>query len=452
MKNKKLLRLASLLGLLFCSKQVEAFSQTNFTLPHEGFIWQSSKYFLPDYYDKDDPKTFRLNVGASLEYGWDAEGRNKDNKTVDAFSIYSDSELFFNTDFYLNSSGTLKTTLIALGSTSPLAPADIDSNPVLAGSLKYKPKTTVSETDLTLRSKLNLPIDYFPGQIELEVAVPVKFVEVSNVSWKKVPAPTSSATVPPPGALYSYLASHESLLLDTLKQSTGFKMNKYSETNIGDTYVGVTWKNHYTQVNDALSSVGLLARIGLSLPTSKRADLKEVLAIPFGNQGSLGVPMGGAINLNFAQNFRISGAASVNVLFSETSDRYLPSKATEGGVLFGKMFHANRDPGITMTFNGLAEVTSSCKKYAVGAMYEFIKKNADKYTSNSKDFNPRLVNNSEIAQEKSAHNVVIRGNVDFREMTDSEYAPMFSASFKYPLKAQRMIVFKTFTLDASISF
>ena len=85
-------------------------------------------------------------------------------------------------------------------------------------------------------------------------------------------------------------------------------------------------------------------------------------------------------------------------------------------------------------------------------MYEFTKKNEDKYTSNSEGFNASIANSAEYAKEKIRHNLILRSSVDFREMTDSEYAPMFSIAFKYPLRAERATVCKSITIDASISF
>jgi hypothetical protein len=442
--KKRLSRLAGMASLLLSSQGVLGFSPTNFSLPHEGYVWTSSKYLLPEYHDKEDPKSFRLSSGAGVEYGFSPKGYDKDGKEVGPYQIYYPSENLL--DAALSADGEYM--VDALANMSLLGGNNVATQTADSGfRFKMTDAVSVKETDIMLWSRLALPIDSMPGQVELGTCCPVKFFETSNVHWSPIDPATNS--VPPVGGL-SYMTED---VRNTIFSGSTLNATSWNKTGLGDLNVFLSWKNHYTQVNDALSSVGIYAQIGLSLATSSREDLNKNLALPFGYDGSTAVPMSAAINLHFSKNLRLCGSVDAVFFFADSSDRMTRTKESEGSLWLSNKTFIRRSPGTLLGFNTLLEGVSNCKRYSVGILYSFIKKYEDRYSSNTKvGFVDSVANKSEYALDKSCHTLNFRGSVDFQEMVDSNLAPTLSISYKYPLKGERMLLFKTVKVEASVSF
>jgi hypothetical protein len=441
--KKRLLKLASLASLILSSQGAYGFSQTNFSLPHEGYLWTSSKYLLPDYYDKGDPKAFRLSVGSIVEYGFDCQGANKNNLKVGPYQIYYPTENLLQAE--LSAASQIKVT--ALSNMNLIGGANNSSTAADSGiRFAMDDNVNVKEWDLTLWSRLALPIDAMPGQLELAAYCPIKSFDITNVNWNLVNA--SNPNVPPVGAI-SLMTQAE---LAELFAGSSPEQRSWSENGIGDVNVFLSWKNHYTQVNDALSSVGIYAQVGLSLPTSKKLNITTPLAIPFGYDGAMAMPISAAINLNFSKNIRLCGSVDAVIGFKEEQERLTRNNESQGSLWLKDRVLVARTPGVIFGLNLLAEAISNCKNYSMGMAYSFVKKSADELSSSNEKFNGSIANKSEMALEKSFHNLTFRAGVDLREMVDSTFAPTLSVSYKYPLRGQRVMLFKTLKIEASISF
>jgi len=444
--KKRLSRLVGIAGLLLNAQGAFGLTPTNFSLPHEGYLWTSSKYLVPDYYDKEDPKTFRLSCGAGVEYGFSPKGYDRSGNNVLPYQIYYPSENLLDANFPAD-----KQNMIAAFSNMTLLGGNSVAKQTADSGLRFKMADGVSvkETDIMLWSRLALPIESMPGQIEVSAYCPVKFMDVSSVSWD--PVDEVASMVPPIGGL-SYLSAAEKINLLQTGNSNNLTAASWNKVGLGDLNVLISWKHHYTQVNDALSSVGLYAQSGLSMPTGSRNDLDKVLALPFGYDGAAAIPMSLGINLHFSKNLRLCGSVDAAIFFGERANRMVRTKESEGALWLGKESNVYRTPGMLLGFNALFEVISSCKRYSLGFLYSFLKKAEDKYTSDSKSFNLDIQNKSEFALEKSCHNVTFRASVDLKEISDSNFAPSLSFSYKYPLKGERMVLFKTVKIEASINF
>lgn len=445
--KKKLLRLAGIAGLLLgVEGNLSSFPTTNFLAPHEGYYWTSSKYLVPDFHEKGDPKAFRFNFGANVAWGFSGEGRNKDNQTVDLYQIYSDQENTFPVDMTsLNAAG--QAMVKAYTSLPILRALNLDPNDT-ALQLNAIPTTVASEWDVNLFGRLALPIESAMGQFEVAAYLPIKSVDVKT-SWD-VQEPTTEYAIPLGGL---NLISSKLFANGTQNLSMGaLTSDVFKKTGIGDLTLLSSWKNHFTQVNSEFSSVGVYAQMGITIPTSKKVDPLNILEYPFGNDNSITLPFGGAININFAKNFRACGAANVVVYLSETSDRLFKTKASEGELFVHQKFTAQRNPGAQVSLVALAEVTSDCKKYSAGIMYQFLKKYEDKFTSNDSNFSVELANGMQRYQEKLTHHISLRASADLTDVVDTEFAPTFSIGCRLPIRAVRMQVYKILDVELTFNF
>lgn len=454
--KKKLLQLASLVGAFWSNECLKANLVTNFSLAHESYLWNSSKYLAANYQSPKDPKSFMLSTGVGVEVGFDPEGRDKDNNKVDVYQIYSKSS---NIVPLAVDWGTLsadaQSLLIALTNTPQLFDPGADlSNKSL--QVNFTPKTDIKEWDVTPWVKVALPLESIDGQVELSVNLPIKFID-AQTKWNAESASVVS-NGPNPGALQEISTSE---LLDVINSGKkNINTKSFNENGIGDISVLLSWKNHYTQVNDSLSSVGLFVQTGLILPTGKKSDLNKMLSFPFGYDGSAGIPVSGMVNLNFAKNFRVGAAGNVTFFFSESSDRYLKTNVNEGSYFLANHMTATRSPGIALGFNALAEAISSCKKYSAGIMYSYKKNYEDtiSYEANSIVVNgsgsgmDAAIKSMEEFKERSIHSIIARAGVDFKEVVESDFAPTLSLSLELPIKAERKMVFKILKLEASMNF
>ena len=443
--KKKLLQLTAAVAMLVSGK-VSANPYTNFTPASEGYVWSAVKYLTPEYYEAGDPKQFHLQVGASVEYGFDAEGRNGSEKVVDPYAIFEETQNLFPAD--LNTLGTSTiNSLVGLTNTSLLQGGTLSQVLADAQMFSYAPKSTISETNLNLSARLALPTE-IPGQLEIYAAIPIKFVN-AKVDWTGVNPVSSPAQ--PIGNL-AYMSNADTLALITGNQDQ-LEIRSFAENGQGDLLIMGSWKNHYNQTNnDALSSIGLYLQSGISFPTAKEHSVKNALAYPFGNDKAMGMPIAGMLNLNFAKNFRLGIAGNATWFFHEDSKRALAISKNEGSIITNSTFLAHRSPGTLISFNAIGEAYSEDKKYFGGVMYRYERKNADTFSSNDIGFLQPFADAMERYQERLLHEVSFRAGIDFKEASDSQFSPAISIAFKYPLKAQRRITYKTVTIDASINF
>lgn len=443
--KKRLLRLASIAGVLLSSQGVFSFSPTNMSLPHDRYVWNSYKYACTDFCDRQDPKELRLSIGLSVEHGFQAEGRDKDNKEVGVYQIYYPTENILS----LPLSAAGQNIIAAMGNANLLAGSSLASNNIAGGGIRYKMAegAKLEETDLNLWGEVALPIEALPGQFKVGVYCPIKFMEAVGVKWEGVADPASVNT---PMGMMSYQST--SSLLDLFLGGSDINTKDFCKKGVGDVNFLLSWRNHYTQVNDSLSSVGIFLQGGVSVSSSRRLDPKKVLELPFGYDNSVAIPLSAAINLNFAKNVRLSGTADLVAILDNTTRRFVRTGDAEGALFRKHEMEVCSSPGILFGFRGLGELISSCKKYSVGVMYEYVHKNEDTYSSTNSNFVAAMSAKDEKLKEKIYHNIVFRGGIDLREMSDSTLAPTLSIALKYPLRGQRVVVFRGLKFDASVNF
>lgn len=447
--KRKLLRLASLVGLCFGAGGLNAFSPTNFSLPHDEVLWKNSAKCCED---SEEGSKIRLNIGAGFEYGLDGgEGRNKDNTTVDVFQIYGNSEsvLSLLVNQAVNNS-SVASQIIGLTNVNLLTTPGSNGTTTFSGDVALRPQGSQrDQTMFNINAVMNLPVDAIPGTLDLRAFVPFYRVDTHGTNF--VADETAANTGIPNGALsYMTVDAINSLLA---KEGRSFSTSSsFNDTVLGDVTILLEWANQYNQVNDALSSIGIRYFTGLSLPTSKKFDLKDLLALPVGNDNSLGIELGAGIDLNFARNFRISGSVDGSIYLGEDSERRVKTVAGEGELLIGNTMNINTKPGTRLRFSAGSEWTSDCKRFSVGAMYQFTRKSEDRYNSNDPRFVKSIADSAEYAQEKVCHNMIIRGLLDFGEMVESRFKPKLTISYKHPFKAQRMVVYKTLSMNLCFCF
>lgn len=447
--KKKLLRLAAVISLLISTgKEITSFPITNFTASHEHYYWRSAEYSFSKFHEKGDPQAFRLNFGSTVDWGFSPTGYNKEGDKVDPYSIYSSKENIFPSNF-MGLSQAAKDKITGLTNLPVLRALFIDpQDNSFAGN--FVPKSTIKEWNLNLFARLALPIESLDGQFEVSAYLPIKYVKVQT-KWSFAPVATE-AIYPPAGALTLINASELLSIVGIDSDSGKIEFEKFEQNGFGDLTLLASWKNHFTQVNSELSSVGVYVQSGITLPTSKKVDPLNILAYSFGNDNSITLPFGGAININFAKNFRISAAANGVFSLSETSERLLKTDAKDTELFLHSKMLAQRSPGAQISMASLAEVISECKKYRVGIMYHFMKKYEDKFTSTDVNFVPDVVNKMEKYQERVAHHVIARVGADLSDVVETDLTPSISLSYRHPFRATRIQAYKILQVEFALNF
>lgn len=421
---------------------------SNFGMPFDSNMWCCNQNMKTEMEEKnsskknhmhEDEKQFCLTSGVSVEHGFGEEGRNKDNETVDVYSIYSATE-------NLAVLSTTEITNLGLSNVNYQSAVLVDPEDTSAG-YRIKPTSSRSRTDLNLWNKLILPVESIPGQVEVCAYLPIRFIETGSTSWNRkvipqnVPAPPTGLALTDPDEFISGVTS-----------GLGLNINTFKESYIGDLHLMLGWKNCFEQVHDSLSSVSLSLQSGLIIPTSRNTDPNLALDVPFGNENALAVPISGCVNLNFMDRISLGGCVDIVPSFGEDSTRRIKRYATEGEIILSKTYNVRRDPGTLVRFTTSCQAMSGCKRFSFAGIYQYGWANEDKFTSNDAGFNKVVADAAEKAQEANYHNFMVRASVDFAKLSDSKFAPKLSATYKFPLKGKRIVLYDTFSFEASVQF
>lgn len=423
-------------AFLALAGQLSAYTPTNFNMPFDAYLWRTGRF---TYLNNEDDRRCKLSVFSSLEYGFDAEGRDHENSKVSPFKIFSPSEPLDGIVAGLPFDAQLSALL-------NMAPATPITN--TAGNIDKSlvPKANLHETDYVFGATLSLPISAIPGEIALHVYVPFKKLSVHNAGWNSVTNPS----LPHTGMSDQPIST----LLEDFKRLSGLNPYDYSDTKMGDIAAIASWKNRYSQVNETLSSVDLYAHAGFMLNSSKALNHNEVFALPFGNDHAIAFPLAASLGLNVQENLRIEGGVDFMPSLGETSQRRFRTILGQGNLLLAKTFRVHRTPGHLLRFNVSTTLTSSCKRFVGSLGYQFGRTGDDEFTSAAvgEGFNKQLADTDGRYKSRNWHTLKLRTMFICNDMENSKYEPYICAIFKLPLRAKNMIVFKTFTFEGGLRF
>lgn len=243
-------------------------------------------------------------------------------------------------------------------------------------------------------------------------------------------------------------------LINFVSQNTGISLKPWKRKGIGDLVMYGSWTLDFPQSKALLSNVRTNLRFGPSFPTGKKSNNDKILAIPFGNDGSYGLVVGGGIDLDFA--YKIRGGIDVYLLylFGDLRNRRVKTARAQTDLLFSKKVLAFREFGLYQQYNLYLEAFNiNDTPFSFKINYQCQKQNDDKLYISDISINPKIANDAEYLQQWSTHSLLFMPSFDWGCYNpESRFIPSIIGWFKWGFNGKRALVGDSFGFMIHISF
>jgi hypothetical protein len=250
----------------------------------------------------------------------------------------------------------------------------------------------------------------------------------------------------------------KSLLTDNLaanieRLGCGYRIGSWETTGIGDFSVILDWAKAFPQDKPLLKNVRTRARFGLSFPTGKQQDPDEIMSIPLGNDGALGLVFGFGLDLRLIPILQCGVDVEFLQLFSDVRERRIKTDVTQTDLLLLAKADAIKDFGFTHHFNLYLEFFRFAGGLSAGLTYQFWKHEDDKLAVLGNKYSNDVANSAKSLEEWTMHNLIYKVSYDFDHgqggMASSPYLAFF---YKQPINGKNAIMASTAGFVASLSF
>lgn len=384
-----------------------------------------------------EERRFKVSAGLTTEFLFDSEGRDKDEKEVGTYQIYSPKD----------AKGRAVEPYGAFFEGAAVTDADIDFAERFHGLTNsdfgdVQVKGKRSEAHLTFWSSLGVPIEKVPGTVRLSTYMPFKVITPSSLALHSINAENVNTGV---------VDLSQSAIQGVLDRVGRLKSRKWTNNStLGDLFVMLSWHNIFEQENETVQKVGLMGQVGVSLPTSEPRDKNNLYAVPTGADGAVGLPISGSADIYIKDNFRVHGSFDIYPIFKDTNLRRVRKTANQGELLLPESIKVDRDGGAIFRASAIAEFTSNSRMFWGGVGYQYGKKNEDRISTNNNNYSTSIINKSERWQEAEYHNILGYFGLDLSEYLES-LAPCVNVSLRYPLKGKRISLFKVFGVELTVN-
>lgn len=229
-------------------------------------------------------------------------------------------------------------------------------------------------------------------------------------------------------------------------------VNGWTKRGVGDATLMLEWQQDYPQPRPMLKNVQPNIRLGISLPTSECTDENNIMAVPFGADGSFSVPFGGGLGINLANHVELGFSGQFWYYWSNQKERRIKTFPTQTSLLYPKTAEAVKEFSFLQNFNLHAQAFSFCKRFSLKFCYQYWRKGEDKITPISSAFNPEIINTAPQLLESTQHNVFLTLNYSPKANDFKRIVPQAQLFWKGAVKGMRTAISSTFGGQLSFVF
>jgi hypothetical protein len=409
---------------LFFVNITSAFAPTNFYRPYD-INWR-----LPDQNKK-------LRFGVNFEYGDTKKCRDFAEQRTNVLRIYNSTESSLGmllgaepgSDIY-----NLATLLLPAYN-----PATDDG---VRGRFELDGKYT--QASLTFETMYKLPIETIPGNFELHLYVPFKYMKVGDVVWTDLTKSVLNADLDVHQHLTDDIFNNVSTLGD------GLDLNGFDRFGISDIVAQLWWYQDYKQLKEHLKNVRLMVRLGITAPTGEPRDEDKSLDFEIGNNGSWGFPLSASLDLDFIHHVKAGLEFEMLFLLDNTRIRRLQTHENQTDFLLLHKGDATLSPGMTWKFNLFLQKMFA-EHVTAKIAYQFVKHDSDKLTAESNKFDYYIINTAQRLQEWTSQSFIFQLNIDFYKKDKNKFIkPQLSLFAKLPIDGRRVI--NSYNFGGQLSF
>lgn len=243
--------------------------------------------------------------------------------------------------------------------------------------------------------------------------------------------------------------------VQNVKQFDGaLNLTGWDRTGVGDLAFTAEWLGYFPQMKPYLKEVGVNSRIGLTVPTGLRENINDILSIPYGFDGSVGLFFNAGIICNWFYRLRGGVDFLFLTLFGDQRERRIKIQENQTDFLFLAKAKVHTDYGFTQRYNLFLEAFRVWKGLSFGAAFQWWRHAEDKLTLCTDDYSTALANSAENLQEWNLGQIIFKINYDFQCDIDQcqFFKPQLLFFYKIPVTGKRAIMLNTIGLQCTFNF
>jgi hypothetical protein len=231
-------------------------------------------------------------------------------------------------------------------------------------------------------------------------------------------------------------------------------INGWQRTGVGDTTVSLEWIHDYPQQKPMLHNVTINGRLGVTIPTSLKADEDKVFAFPYGNDGSFGLVF--AIGLDLYIGKYIKAGLDVQLMhqFGDTRCRRIKTAIDQTDLLLLAKTEVFKDFGMTQQFSFYWEFYKIFYGASFEVAYQFYKHGENTLYVNSNEFSTSIANTAQTLRSYTTHDAFFIFNYDLSDHMSENcpVAPYISVFVDIPFNGRRAVVAKNAGFIFALNF
>lgn len=216
------------------------------------------------------------------------------------------------------------------------------------------------------------------------------------------------------------------------------ELREWERTGLGDITFFFDWQRLFPQAKMFLKSVLVAARIGVTVPTGKRADPDLVFAFPFGHDGSWSMPFGFTLETLFGYHWYVGFDVELTQIFGRSVSQRIHTAHGQTELLLMEKADVYYDPGLEQQYSVYVGMRDLPEGLNIRAVYQYRKHNQDVMSPFGNCVNSAIANEALYLQDSTLHMAIVRVDYDFAVLMDEPcVAPQLELFARIPFNGKR---------------
>ncbi|MCX5925640.1 MAG: hypothetical protein NT124_05090 [Candidatus Dependentiae bacterium] len=231
-------------------------------------------------------------------------------------------------------------------------------------------------------------------------------------------------------------------------------VSDWSRSGVGDLALLLNWYRDFPQAKEVLKNARINWRVGLSMPTGKRADLDKLFALPFGYDGAYAVPFGLGLDVMLGCYLQTGLDVQLTHIFGAVGEYRIKTDTNQTELLLLQKTCAYKDYGLTQRFNLYVEMNKFLKGFSCLVGYQYLKHGTDHLALRTNAFSDTIANTAESLKDWTAHHAIINASYDFAVHTwhKKHALPYVSLYARIPFNGKRFTGNRTIGCVIAVDF
>lgn len=278
----------------------------------------------------------------------------------------------------------------------------------------------------------------FLEQFSFAAYLPFMSMKLTNVCWRDQTQEIIDADIRVKELL---MGENLETFFNTVRElGNDLDLGCWERSGVGDLTLMLEWLRDFPQQKPMLKNVHVNARLGLGVPTSKRADEDKLFALPFGNNGATSLIFGAGLDLKLGSYFKAGVDVQLTHLFGNTREQRIKTDINQTELLLLNKARVYTDYGLTQRFNLHIEAYKIIKGFSFKVGYQYRKRGENKISLVCNDFSDKIANTARRLDEFTMHHVILNARYSFEDDLgrDAAIKPYISLYARLPFNGKRV--------------